>query len=93
MNLMLIGAIAMASFTASLFFLRFWRDTKDNFFLFFAASFLLEAANRVALGLAHDPNEGSPLFYFVRLISFVLIILAVAQKNRAKKAAPPDSPA
>jgi uncharacterized membrane protein HdeD (DUF308 family) len=92
MNLMLIGAIAMASLTAGLFFLRFWRDTQDSFFLFFAASFLLEAANRVALGLSRDPNEASPLFYFVRLLSFVLILVAIAYKNRAKKAARRASP-
>jgi uncharacterized membrane protein HdeD (DUF308 family) len=86
-NLILIGAIAIASLIAGVFFLRFWRDTKDSFFLFFAASFVLEAINRAALGLSSDPNEGSPLFYFVRLISFVLIVIAIVQKNRAKKTA------
>jgi hypothetical protein len=91
MNLLLIGAIAMASLTAGLFFLRFWRDTGDPFFLFFAASFLLEAANRAALGLSSDPNEGTPLFYFVRLVSFVLILIAIAQKNRARKTTPGES--
>jgi hypothetical protein len=85
MNLLLIGAIAMASLVAGLFFLRFWRDTRDSFFLFFAASFLLEAGNRIALGLSRDPNEGSPLFYLVRLVSFLLILVAIVQKNRAKK--------
>jgi len=86
MNLILIGAIAMASLIAGVFFLRFWRDTKDVFFLFFAASFILEAANRAALGLSPDPNEGSPLFYFVRLVSFLLIVVAIIKKNRGKKA-------
>jgi uncharacterized membrane protein HdeD (DUF308 family) len=85
LNLILIGAIAMASLVAGLFFLRFWRDTRDGFFRFFAASFFLEAINRAALGLSLDPNEGSPLFYFVRLVSFLLILIAIAQKNRAKK--------
>jgi hypothetical protein len=88
LNLILIGAIAMASLLAGLFFLRFWRDTKDSFFLFFSASFVLEAINRAALGLSPDPNEGNPLFYFVRLVSFLLIIVAIVQKNRAKKASP-----
>ena len=85
MNLLLIGAIAMAALVAGLFFLRFWRDTRDSFFLFFAASFLLEAANRIGLGLSRDPNEGNPFFYLVRLVSFLLILLAIVQKNRAKK--------
>ena len=93
MNLILIGAIAMASLIASLFFLRFWRDTRDSFFLFFAASFLLEALNRAALGLSPDPNEGNPLFYFVRLISFFLILIAIVQKNPAKKSASHRAPA
>jgi hypothetical protein len=85
MNLLLIGAIAMGSLVAGLFFLRFWRDTRDVFFLYFAASFLLEAANRAALGLSRDPNEATPLFYLVRLLSFLLIIAAIVQKNRAKR--------
>lgn len=84
MNLLLLGAIAMASLVIGLFFLRFWRDTGDRFFLFFALSFLLEGLNRAALGLVNDPNEDRPFFYFVRFISFVLILIAIAHKNRPK---------
>ena len=84
MNLLLLGAIAMASLVIGVFFLRFWRDTGDRFFLFFAASFLLEGLNRAALGSVADPNEGRPLFYFVRFLSFILILIAIAHKNRAK---------
>ena len=40
----LLGAIAMASITIGVFFLRFWKDTENRFFLFFAISFLLEGA-------------------------------------------------
>jgi len=39
MNQLLLGAIAMACLTISLFFLRFWQKSRDRFFLFFAASF------------------------------------------------------
>lgn len=85
MNLMLLGAIAMASVVAGLFFLRFWRDTGDRLFLFFAVSFLVEGVNRWALGLSVDPNEGRPFFYFVRFLSFVLILIAIVQKNRGKR--------
>jgi hypothetical protein len=84
MNLLLLGAIAMASLTVGLFFLRFWKDTGDKFFLFFAVSFLLEGLNRVALGLVTDPNEDRPFFYFVRFLSFVLILAAIAYKNWTK---------
>lgn len=84
MDLMLLGAIAMASLIVGLFFLRFWRDTKDRFFLFFAVSFLVEGLNRAALGFAGDPNEGRPFFYFIRFLSFVLILIAIVQKNMAE---------
>lgn len=81
MDLMLLGAIAMASLVAGLFFLRFWRDTRDRLFLWFAISFLIEGLNRAALGLSEDPNEGRPFFYFVRFLSFLLILIAIVQKN------------
>jgi uncharacterized membrane protein HdeD (DUF308 family) len=83
-NLMLLGAIVAASLVAALFFLRFWRDTKDRFFLFFAVSFFVEGVNRFALGMSSDPNEGRPLFYFVRFLSFVLILIAIIDKNLPK---------
>jgi len=81
---MLLGAIAMASLIAGLFFLRFWRDTGDRLFLFFAISFLVEGVNRAWLGLSDDPNEGRPFFYFVRFLSFLLILIAIVQKNLNK---------
>jgi uncharacterized membrane protein HdeD (DUF308 family) len=84
MNLLLLGAIAMASLTVGLFFLRFWKDTGDRLFLFFAMSFLLEGLNRAALGLSRNPNEDQPFFYFVRFLSFVLILIAIVNKNRKK---------
>ena len=41
---MLMGAVAMASFVATVFFLRFWTQTRDTLFLFFAAAFALDAS-------------------------------------------------
>lgn len=77
----LIGVIATASVTAGLFFLRFWRDTRDSFFLAFAASFLIEGLNRVSVLFLPRPNEGSAWIYLVRLFSFLLILMAIARKN------------
>jgi hypothetical protein len=85
MNLMLIGAIAMACFTAGLFFLRFWSKTKDRFFLFFAASFLLEGINRIVLGIGGYTNEQEPYIYLIRLAAFLIILFAIIDKNRIKK--------
>jgi hypothetical protein len=84
MDLFFLGAIAMASLTLGLFFLRFWKDTGDRLFLFFALSFLLEGLSRTALGLSHNQNEEQPFFYFVRFLSYVLILVAIVNKNRTK---------
>jgi uncharacterized membrane protein HdeD (DUF308 family) len=88
MDLALLGAISMASLVAGLFFLRFWNDTGDRFFLFFAVSFFVEGLNRFALALTSNPNEDQPLIYFVRFLSFLIILIAIADKNISKKKAP-----
>ena len=77
----LVGVIATASITAGLFFLKFWRDTRDSFFLAFAASFTIEGLNRAAMLFLQRPNEGSPWIYLVRLFAFLLILIAILRKN------------
>ena len=84
MDQMLIGAIAAGWAVAGLFFFRFWWQTKDRFFLWFALSFWLEAGNRVALGLYVDAQEDSPVVYALRVVAYGLILLAIWQKNRPR---------
>jgi len=50
-NAVLTGAIATASFVAALFLLKFWQQTRDAFFIFFAIAFGVDAASRFSLGL------------------------------------------
>lgn len=84
-NQLLLGAIAMASVIVALFFLRFWRNTRDRFFLFFAIAFGLEGINRVLLALNQGSSEHEPIYYVIRLLSFVLILIAIVDKNRARR--------
>jgi hypothetical protein len=86
MELMLLGAIAMECLIAGLFFLRSWRNTKDRLFLFFAISFFLEGLNRFLLGISGNPDEGRPLFYIVRFVSFLLILIGIVAKNWSRSA-------
>jgi len=85
MNEMMIGAIAAASFAAGLFFFRFWRTTRDRFFLLFALSFWIEGVNRVMLYEAVGLNEEAPVYYLIRLVAYGLILAAIADKNRAPR--------
>lgn len=86
MNQLLVGAIAMASLVASLFFLRFWKTTRDRFFLFFSLAFFVEGLNRIAL--APVSGSGDDLldysYYLLRLLSYGLILFAILDKNRPR---------
>jgi hypothetical protein len=81
-NRLLLGAIAMGFLVSGLFFLRFWREGRDRFFLLFGLSLLVEGANRFALGLLPRPSEGAAGIYLIRLLSFLLILVAIVDKNR-----------
>lgn len=85
---MLIGALAMGCLVIGVIFLRLWRASADRFFLFFALSFFVQAANRVALSLAPSPQEGEPWHYGVRLLAYLLILLAIRDKNRSPARVP-----
>ncbi|MGV3492537.1 MAG: DUF5985 family protein [Ramlibacter sp.] len=85
MEQMLTGAIAAGWLVAGLFFFRFWRHTHDRFFLWFALSFWLEAANRIALGVMADTREDTPVVYGLRVVAYGFILLAIWQKNRPRR--------
>lgn len=78
----LSGVSVMASFAAGLFFLRFWRQSRDRLFLLFAAAFWIMAANWTALAFIDQANEARTLLYVFRLVAFGLIIFAILDKNR-----------
>lgn len=74
------GAIIMGYGVACLFFLKFWRRTGDVLFLAFAAAFLLMAATPLLTTLMAIPREEQSPFYLLRLLAFLLIIVAVGRK-------------
>lgn len=78
----LLGVIVTASIVAAAFFLKFWRQTRDPLFLAFGAAFLIEGVNRLGFLFVEEPHGGSKLIYTVRLLSYLLILAAIAYKNR-----------
>jgi hypothetical protein len=77
----LSGAVTMGFAFAALFFLRFWRDTRDGLFLSFAIAFLLMGVGQALLALGGIPVEERSWVYLIRLAAFVLILVAVVRKN------------
>ena len=81
----LSGAVTFGFLLAALFFLRFWKRTRDGLFLAFATAFLLLGLGQGLLALANIPVEERSWLYLFRLAAFGLILVAIVRKN--KKAA------
>jgi len=83
MTQLISGALVMGYGVSALFFLRFWKGTRDRLFLVFSVAFLILALQRVALSLAARSGDAPVLFYGLRLLAFLLILWAIVDKNRA----------
>jgi hypothetical protein len=79
------GAIIMGNLVAGLFFFRFWKRTRDRLFAMFGAAFWMLAVNRIVLASLHQESEFRTPVYAVRLAAFVLILIAIIDKNREQR--------
>ena len=89
----LAGAVTLGFCVAGMFFLRFWRRTHDRLFLAFAAAFLLLALNQALAAFLGASDELTPFTYILRVLGFVLILLAIIDKNVSTRRAPRQSQA
>jgi hypothetical protein len=86
--LVLSGAITMGYAVAGLFFLRFWRETRDRLFLIFGGAFWILGIQRLALVFGRDMVEDHTGLYLIRLFAFLLILGAIVDKNRSSPQPP-----
>lgn len=82
MNGLVSGALTMGYAVIALFFLRFWNDSRDRLFAMFAFAFTLLAFQRLAITMTRGAMEDQTIFYLLRLAAFVVIIIAIVDKNR-----------
>lgn len=77
----LSGALVFAYLMAGAFFLRFWRRTGDRLFLHFAIAFWLFMVNELVLSLPSVTDQTAGYEYVLRVLGFVLILVAILEKN------------
>jgi uncharacterized membrane protein HdeD (DUF308 family) len=82
-DVFLLGCITASSLVICLFFLRFWRATRDVLFLAFAVFFAIQGGTHAFVVSLSHPNEGSPWLFLVRLISILVVLGAILWKNAA----------
>lgn len=80
----LSGAVALGFAICALFFLRFWRKTREGLFLAFALAFLLFGIGQTILAVANVPTEERGSIYLIRLAAYLLILAAIYRQNRAR---------
>jgi hypothetical protein len=85
MQLFMLGMISMGFAVAALFFLRFWRASRDRLFLYFAVAFGLEAANRAIYAYNGAHSEEVTFYFSLRLLAFLLILWAIVEKNWGRR--------
>jgi hypothetical protein len=78
------GALTIACWVAGLFFLRFWRQSRDRFFAYFAVAFWVLALNWIGLLFIDPTNEARLYVFVIRLFAFIVIIAGIVDKNRQR---------
>ena len=81
MVVFLDGMITMGCAIAGLIFLRVWRQSRERLLLSFAIAFWIFAVSYASLGLVPLADERRPYVFLLRLIGFVVILAAIADKN------------
>lgn len=82
MQSFLNGISACGSLVAGLFFFRFWRETNEPLFRWFAIAFWILALNWAGISLFQPADEARYLYFLPRLLGFVLILVGIIDKNR-----------
>jgi len=78
----LLGAIVMGYCVAGLYFLRFWRRSRDRLFVVFGAAFWFLGLQRLALAVHPEWNDQYGSIYLIQLLAFLMILGAIIDKNR-----------
>jgi hypothetical protein len=79
----LAGAVTICQVLAGVFFLRFWRRTKDPLFRSFAVAFWLLALSQAVGTLVDLAAERRAVAYLPRVFGYLLILYAILRANLA----------
>ena len=80
----LAGAVTLGFVASAAFFIRFWRKKADRQFLACGIAFVLFALNQLLSHALTVVIEPTSLIYILRILGFVIIIVAIVDKNVQK---------
>ena len=77
----LLGFITATSLVAALFFLKFWRSSRDILFVAFVFFFIVQTFRESYVTSLDQPNAGTFWLFAIRFISVLGILAAIIWKN------------
>jgi hypothetical protein len=81
-----MGGLSTAGYAiGGVFFLSFWRKTRDSLFMAFALAFGLMTLNQAVPVIMGIPREEQGGVYLLRAAAFILIIVAILAKNLTRR--------
>ena len=80
------GATSLGSWAIGLLFLKFWRQSRDRLFAFFALAFWMLALNWLILAISFPADEVRHWVYAMRIVAFLTLIAGILDKNRPGRA-------
>jgi hypothetical protein len=83
--LYLHGALTLGCLLIGVKFLKFWRLSRDRFFVFFTGAFWVFAIGWALRAFVATPSEHGHLIYIPRLVGFVMILVGIFDKNRRSR--------
>ena len=83
-HIFMLGMLVALCGVVGAFFMKFFRRTHDRLFLAFAIAFWMLGLNWLLLAFTRRDERGDAILYLIRLAAFVLILIAILDKNRSK---------
>jgi hypothetical protein len=84
MNLFLLGTLTAISAAIAAFFVKFFRESKDRFYIFFSGAFAVLGLDWCAHAVLDPRHQNVSYLFLFRLVAFVLIVAGIVDKNRPR---------
>jgi uncharacterized membrane protein len=81
------GAVTMGYLVVALFFVSFWRETRDRMFTLFAAGFFILSLHRFAFAMTLDNPGWTNTVFSLRLLGYLFILGAIIDRRVRASAA------
>lgn len=81
MEIFLSGMLTACNWVAATVFLRFWRETRDRLFLYFAVAFVVFGLSRMPRVFQEPGSEWLIYSFIVRFVAYASLLAAIIDKN------------